>query len=73
MAEFLMVYHGGSMPEAVDEIAHELARWGDWMNSLGRELNEPGAPIGKSNTLSASGITDDCEANRSAAIRLSKP
>jgi hypothetical protein len=73
MAEFLMVYHGGSMPETVDKIAHELSRWGDWMNSLGGQLNELGAPVGKSKTLSASGIKDDCETNRSAAIRLSKP
>ena len=29
MAEFLMVYHGGPMPETDDEIAHEMARWGD--------------------------------------------
>ena len=38
MAEFLMVYHGGSMPETNDEIVHEMARWGDWMNSLGGQL-----------------------------------
>ena len=59
MAEFLMIYHGGSMPETEDEIAHEMARWGGWMNSLGGQLIEPGAPVGKSKTLSASGITDD--------------
>ena len=52
MAEFLMVYHGGSMPETDDEIAYEMARWGDWMNSLGGQLIEPGAPVGKSKTLS---------------------
>ena len=63
MAEFLMVYHGGSMPETDDEIAHEMARWGDWMNSLGGQLVEPGAPVGKSKTLSASGVTDDGGAN----------
>ena len=59
MAEFLMVYHGGSMPATGDEIANEMTRWGDWMNSLGGQLIEPGAPVGKSKTLSASGITDD--------------
>ena len=47
MAEFLMVYHGGSMPETDDKIAHEMARWGDWMNSLCGQLVEPGAPVGK--------------------------
>lgn len=36
-----------------------MARWGDWMNSLGGQLIEPGALVGKSKTLSASGITDD--------------
>jgi len=63
MAEFLMVYHGGSMPETDDEIAHEMARWGDWMNSLGGQLIEPRAPVGKSKTFSAWGITDDGGAN----------
>ena len=63
MAEFLMVYHGGSMPETDDEIAYETARWGDWMNSLGGQLIEPRAPVGKSKTFSASGITDDGGAN----------
>ena len=63
MAEFLMVYHGGSMPGTYDEIAHEMARWGDWMNSLGSQLIEPGAPVGKSKTLSASGVSDDRGAN----------
>ena len=47
------------MPETDVEIAHEMARWGDWMNSLGGQLIEPGAPVGKSKTLSASGFTDD--------------
>ena len=47
------------MPETDDEIAHEMTRWGDWMNSLCGRLIEPGAPVGKSKTLSASGITDD--------------
>ena len=59
MAKFLMVYHGGLMPETADEIVHEIARWGDWMNSFGGQLIESGAPVGKSKTLSASGATDD--------------
>ena len=63
MAEFLMVYHGGSMPETNDEIVHEMARWGDWVNTLDGQLIEPGASVGKSKTLSASGITDDGGAN----------
>ena len=63
MAEFLMVYHGGPMPETDDEITHEMARWGDWMNSLDGQLIEPGASVGKSKTLSASVITDDGGAN----------
>jgi hypothetical protein len=59
LAEFLMVYHGGPMPETDDEMAHEMVRWGDWMNSLGGQLIGPGAPVVKSKTLSASGITYD--------------
>ncbi len=54
-----MVYHGGPMPETDDEMAHEMVRWGDWMNSLGGQPIGPGAPVVKSKTLSASGITYD--------------
>ena len=43
MAAFVMVYEGGSTPKTDDDIAHEMARWGDWMNSLGSQLIEPGA------------------------------
>ena len=63
MAAFVMVYEGGSTPKTDDDIAHEMARWGDWMNSLGGQLIEPGAPVGKSKTLSASGVTYDGGAN----------
>ena len=58
-----MAYHGGSMPESEDEIAHEMARWGQWMDSLGTHLVVPGAPVGKSKTLSATGVTDDGGSN----------
>ena len=63
MAAFVMVYDGGSTPKADDDIAHEMARWGDWMNSLGSQPIEPGAPVGKSKTLSASGVSDNRGAN----------
>ena len=73
MAEFLMVYHGGSMPETDDEIAYEMTRWGDWMKSLGRQLIEPGTPVGKSKTLSASGIIDDGGTNPVSGYSIVEP
>ena len=63
MAKFLMAYHGRPIPKTDDEIPYEMERCGDWMNSLGSQLIEPGARIGKSNTLSASGIADGGGAN----------
>ena len=47
------------MPKADDEIPNEMVRWGDRMDTFGSQLIEPGAPVGKSKTLSASGIAGD--------------
>ena len=63
MAEFFIVYHGQSMPETADEIVHEMAHWGDCMNSLGVQLIGQGTTVGKLKTLSAWGTTDDGGAN----------
>ena len=59
MPQFIFAYHGEKMPEDPDEGAKLMARWQDWMAGLGDALVNPGHPVGKSTTVSASGVTND--------------
>ena len=59
MPQYIFAYHGGTMPEDPDEGAKLMARWQSWMAGLGDALINPGHPVGKSTTVSASGVTND--------------
>ena len=63
MSTFIFAYHGGKMPDSPEEGQKLMKRWQDWMGGLGAALVEPGNPVGKSKTVSASGVTDDGGAN----------
>ncbi len=63
MAEFVFAYHGGKMPETEAEQKALMARWQEWMGGLGDALVNPGAPVGKSWTVSASGAEEGGGAN----------
>ena len=56
MPEYIFAYHGGEMPETEEEGAKMMERWNVWMQGLGDALVEPGNPVGKSWTVSASGL-----------------
>ena len=45
MANFLLVYTGGGMPEDEAEQAAVLKAWGTWYNELGSAVADPGNPI----------------------------
>ncbi len=59
MAEYLLAYHGGSMPDTPEEGEKVMAAWGAWMEGLGDSITNPGAPVGMSKTVSAAGVTDN--------------
>lgn len=63
MANFIYAFHGGAMPDTPEEGAAVMAKWGAWMAGLGSALVHPGAPVGMSKTVSASGIADNGGAN----------
>jgi len=63
MANYILAYHGGKMPDTPEEGAKLMARWTDWLNGLGKAAVDPGHPVGKSKTLSKSGVTHDGGAN----------
>jgi hypothetical protein len=60
MAKYLLVYHGGSMPEG-DEAAQSavMAAWGTWFQNLGPALADGGNPVGQAKTIASDGSVSD--------------
>ena len=63
MPNYLLAYRGGKKPETPEEGAENMARWKAWVGGLGDAAVNPGTPLGKSKTVSASGVSDDVESN----------
>lgn len=60
MPNFLLVYHGGSMPETEEESARIMQEWMTWMSALGDAMVDGGNPVGKSKTIHPGGrVADD--------------
>jgi hypothetical protein len=45
MAKYLLLYHGGGMPETEAENAAVIKAWTDWYNQLGSAVVDPGNPF----------------------------
>lgn len=63
MSKYIFAYHGGKTPETPEACSLLMARWDAWISDLGAAMVNPGAPVGKSSTVSAAGVTDDGGAN----------
>lgn len=59
MANFVLVYHGGGMPETPEEGAKIMAAWTDWFKTLGDSLVDGGNPASKTKRISANGSVSD--------------
>jgi len=59
MANFMLAFHGGTMPENPDDMAMVKEKWGAWMKKVGKAMTNQGAPLGKSSTVSTAGVRDD--------------
>lgn len=59
MPNYVFAYHGGKMPDTPEEGAKEMAKWQAWMGKHSADFVDPGAPVGKSSTVSASGVADN--------------
>ena len=55
MANYLLAYHGGGMPEDEKEIARVMAAWGKWYQKLGKAIVDGGNPIGQAKTIASTG------------------
>ncbi|HEY4189632.1 MAG TPA: hypothetical protein VGM28_04350 [Candidatus Limnocylindrales bacterium] len=59
MANFLLTFHGGSMPETKEEQDKAMAAWTSWFGSLGDALIDGGNPISQSKAISPDGSVMD--------------
>ena len=59
MANYLLVYHGGGMPQSADEQAKVMAAWGKWFGELGDAIVDGGNPVGQTRTIGANGAVSE--------------
>ena len=55
---FVFAYHGGKIPESPEVGAKNMAKFEAWVGGLGDAVVNPGLPLGKSKTVSSSGVSD---------------
>jgi hypothetical protein len=83
MANFLLTYHGGGMPESEAEQAQVMAAWDAWFHQLGDAVVDGGNPISQAKAISPDGSVMDATSapsgysvikadNIDAAIALAK-
>jgi hypothetical protein len=59
MAKYLLVYHGGSMPEGEAAQSEVMAAWGTWFQNLGAKLVDGGNPVSQTKTIGGDGAVSD--------------
>jgi hypothetical protein len=59
MANYLLVYTGGSTPEGEEAQAAVMAAWGAWFGRLGEAVVDAGNPFGPSASIAADGSVSD--------------
>jgi hypothetical protein len=59
MANYVLAYSGGSMPETEEAGAAVMASWGAWLGGLGDAIVDGGNPFGPSASISADGSVSD--------------
>ncbi len=72
MPNYIFAYHGGEKPESPEEGAKLMEKWHAWLGGLGDEAVNPGNPVGKSKTVSSSGVADDGGSNPLSGFSIVK-
>ena len=63
MANYLLVYHGGGMPEGEAEQQQVMQAWTGWFENLGAAVVDGGNPVGAVTTIASDGSTSEGGAN----------
>jgi hypothetical protein len=72
MPNYIVAYYGEPTFKSREEGAQHMAKWKTWMGGLGSALVNPGWPMGKSKTVSASGVSENTVANRLTGFSVVK-
>ena len=72
MANDLLVYHSGAMPESPEEGAKVMQAWGDWFGVLGAALVDGGNPVSQVKTIASNGAVSDGGVNASTGYSVLK-
>jgi hypothetical protein len=72
VANFLLVYHGGSMPDSPEEGAKIMQAWTDWFGVLGDALVDGGNPVSQVKSIAADGSVSDGAANAATGYSVIK-
>jgi hypothetical protein len=59
MANYLLTYYGGGMPESPEETAQVMQAWTAWFGQLGDALADGGNPTSQSRAISPDGSVMD--------------
>lgn len=70
MTKFVFAYHGGKSDMTPEEGQEMMAKWGAWVESLGAAMVDPGHAVGKSVTVSPSGVAENGGANPISGISV---
>jgi hypothetical protein len=69
---YLLVYHGGQMPETPEEGAQAIAAWNDWFGTLGDALVDGGNPVSQVRTIGNNGTVSDGALNPASGYSIIK-
>lgn len=70
MPKFVFAYHGGPGSMTPEQGKAHMEKWKAWMDGLGDAVVDRGVPVGKSKTVSASGVADDGGSNPLSGVSL---
>ncbi|MDG2004842.1 MAG: hypothetical protein P8J20_16080 [Novosphingobium sp.] len=70
MTKFVLAYHGGPGSMTPEQGQAHMQAWKAWMDGMGDAVIERGMPVGKSKTVSQSGVADDGGSNPLSGITL---
>ena len=59
MANFLLTFHGGSMPDSKEEQDQAIQAWTSWFGTLGDALVDGGNPISHAKAITPDGSVMD--------------
>lgn len=72
MSNYLLVFHGGSMPETPEDQAQVMKAWTDWFAELGTALVDGGNPASQTRSIAPDGTVTQVGADAPTGYSIIK-